>query len=294
MTAIDVFRLRILRHMASLPSFANSWVTWQTHLDSICPPLNPTPIQIFQIGEHLSNIFRANVVVGRGQGAVSSGGTAWECLIEWYLNLIFWGTPVLVARRNNSFIPQFVRNSLAVTISNHSTNAESDIIAYSIPNVGAAVNLSLVQINQLISATPTQANLGVVQCKTNWNDNAQIPMLWDLIYNATGNNRVPNVSVGIHGASPLAFRHFSYAFSTVPTTSTNYTANSLAVLRVRNMTGGNYWGKQTFPGVASAMSEYFGRNFAAYFAQAGGVPAHIAAQQAVDPLFYERFRTITF
>ena len=27
--------------------------------------------------------------------------------------------------------------------------------------------------------------IGVIQCKTNWNDNAQIPMLWDMIYSNT-------------------------------------------------------------------------------------------------------------
>ena len=43
-----------------------------------------------------------------------------------------------------------------------------------------------------------------LQCKTNWNDNAQIPMLWDLIYNAQG-FKISNISVEIKGISLNSF-----------------------------------------------------------------------------------------
>ena len=49
-----------------------------------------------------------------------------------------------------------------------------------------------------------------LQCKTNWNDNAQVPMLWDIIYSS--NEKLNNISVGINGVSPhsltLLVMHF--------------------------------------------------------------------------------------
>ena len=30
----------------------------------------------------------------------------------------------------------------------------------------------------------TSLEIHIIQCKTNWNDNAQIPMLWDMVYSA--------------------------------------------------------------------------------------------------------------
>ena len=40
--------------------------------------------------------------------------------------------------------------------------------------------------------------IGIIECKTNWKDNAQIPMLWDVIYSANGwEGR--NITVGKEG-----------------------------------------------------------------------------------------------
>jgi hypothetical protein len=293
MNAIDEFRMKIMAKTASVNSFSKSWSIWQPTVDAMISP-QPTAEQVFNLGNYLSAIFQSNEVSGRGQSAVSTGGTAWECLVVWYLNLVFFGTNVIAARRNISHIPEGILNALSVTIANHSTNSESDIIVFSIPDAGNLKNLTLNEINELISSNQKQSELSVVQCKTNWNDNSQIPMLWDLIYNSTGQNRVANVSVGINGVSPMSFKRFSYAFMTVPTQkeSKPYKPNAVAVLRVKSLTGGNYWGKATTPSIASSINEYFGRNFGEAFH--GGVKSHIANQLSVDSRYYERFREINF
>ena len=183
MNPIDEFRLQILSQVASVKSLKNSWPNFSYELDKLITS-NPNENQIFLIGEHLSAIFRANSAPGRSQSLVSGGGAAWECLVTWYLNLVFWGTDLVATRQNKKFIPQVLFDAFSVTIANFKTNTESDIVVYSIPNVGKLSKLKLKDINELISSDIQNVDTSIVQCKTNWNDNAQIPMLWDLIYNS--------------------------------------------------------------------------------------------------------------
>lgn len=292
MNSLDLFRLKMLSQMSKIASFRNSWPIFKPTVDALCNPAAPTARSIFELGNNLSSIFQSNAVGGRSQSSLSGEGTAWECLVVWYLNLIFWGTDVIAVKPNKKFIPTIVLDSLSVSISNHSTNSESDIIIFSVPNMDTRSELKLKDINDLISASVLSTDLAVVQCKTNWNDNAQIPMLWDLIYNAQGTNRVQGVRVGKRGTGPISFRSFSYAFVTVPTQRKPITPESLAVLRVKNLTGGNYWGKASQANIASSLSEFPGRNFAHVFS--GGVQTHINTQLNADQRYFKRFSCLDF
>ena len=102
--------------------------------------------------------------------------------------------------------------------------------------------------------------VGVIQCKTNWNDNAQIPMLWGIVYSSSGFTR-HNISIGREGFSMKDLSRFTYSFVTVPTNNSEYKANSVAVKRVINLSGGNYWGKPSQSGVSNSIKEIFNRNF---------------------------------
>jgi len=290
MRVVDKFRVEVLERLSSIPTFRDSWGQFSNQIDSLITA-NPNANQIFSLGEHLSTIFKSNSVVGRSQSSVSGGGATWECLVTWYLNLVFWGTDVIVTKQNVRSVPQVISESLSVTIANHQTNTESDIVIYSVPSVGKLNELSLSDIDNLIRSNIQDVELAVVQCKTNWNDNAQIPMLWDLIYNSN-TFRIPNVFVGINGVSPSSFKTFAYAFVTVPTTRGELTASKLAVLRVKNLTGGNFWGKPTNQGVALCINNFFGRNFVNHFI--GGVQTHIANQIQIDSDYYRRFRNLDF
>ena len=286
-----MFRIEVLSRLSEIPSLRDSWSQFSSSIDAIVGS-KPNANQIFLLGEHLSTIFQSNSDSGRTQSQVSGGGAAWECLVTWYLNLIFWGTDVIVTKQNRNSVPQVITESLCVTIANHQTNTESDIVIYSIPNTDNLAELNLDDIDELIRADIKNVDLAVVQCKTNWNDNAQIPMLWDLIYNST-NFRIPNVFVGINGVKPTSFKKFTYSFVTVPTTTrTRFTSTNLAVLRVNSLTGGNYWGKPTQQGVALCINNFFGRNFGNYFN--GGVQTHITNQINLDSNYYKRFRNLSF
>jgi hypothetical protein len=290
MRTVDKFRLDILNQVAGVKSLSDSWGKFGAQIDSAIG-LNPNAHQIFSLGENLSSIFTSNSVAGRSQSKLAGGGAAWECLVTWYLNLIFWGTDVVATRQNKKFIPQVFYDAFGVSIANFKTNTESDIVVYSIPDIDNLQKLKLTDINELIASNIKNVDTSIVQCKTNWNDNAQIPMLWDLIYNSN-NFRIPNVSVGTNGVSPTSFRHFSYAFFTVPTTKKPITPSKVQVLRVANLTGGNYWGKPTEKGVALSINNFFGRNFANHFI--GAVQTHITNQIKIDPDYYKRFRELNF
>lgn len=263
MSSIDEFRLHMLRHISKLESFKNSWPFWEPlilgHLGS-----KPTAQGIYELGEKLEEIFKGNVVTGRDNSALSKGGTAWECLICWYMNLVLFGTDVVVVKPHSNFMPKTLSDALAISISNIKTNTESDLVAFNVPSLRNGALYHLKSIDTVISNNPLDTEVSVIQCKTNWNDNAQIPMLWDLIY-SSNSFRMANISVGNNGINPTSFKRFTYSFVTVPTSRGPFSPTSLAVLRVKNLSGGNYWGRKSKSGVARSVSEFFTTNFANYF-----------------------------
>ena len=57
--------------------------------------------------------------------------------------------------------------------------------------------MNIEKINDFITFNFDKIEINVIQCKTNWNDNAQIPMLWDMIYKVKyfDNNNIRRVIV---------------------------------------------------------------------------------------------------
>jgi lipoprotein-anchoring transpeptidase ErfK/SrfK len=287
---VDIFRLRMLRHISELDSFANSWSSWKPEITGHLGT-SPSAQDVFDLGDHLSEVFRSNAVVGRDNAAVSQGGVAWECLVCWYLNLVLWGTDTIAIRPHANFLPSVVKDALTVSIQNVQTNTESDLVVLSIPGSKSHANLDLNGIDMILRTSAGQVAISVVQCKTNWNDNSQIPMLWDLIYNSSS-FRVPNVSIGRDGVSPTSFKTFSYAFVTVPTSRGDFTPTKLPALRVRGLTGGNYWGHPSKAGVARSIKEFFTANFATSFQ--GTIQNHIASSLLKDPAALTAFLDLQF
>lgn len=279
-----------MKHLISVGSMKKSWPIWQPIIHNHLTQPDPTQA-IFDLGDKLSDVFKLNSTGVRTQSAVSGGGAAWECVVTWYLNFIFFGTDIIATRQKKDFVPSVISDALTVTISNHQTNTESDIVIYKVPNASEMQAPSLKEIDRLIRKYPKLTDVGVVQCKTNWNDNAQIPMLWDLIYNASS-FKIPNVSIGSKGMSPSSFNAFSYAFMTVPTVQKDPTSKSLAALRVNNLTGGNFWGKANKPGVALSINEYFTKNFSKEFN--GGVVNHLRNSVMLNPKQIFAFTNLDF
>ena len=273
---IECARQRSIQQLFNINSFSSFWSEWKriiNHLLSDTPKAN----QIYNLGDHLRDIFRTTRQSGRSQNSIVSGGVCWEALICWYLNLCLVNRRTFVIKHHKDLIPDCIKNAITVNYGNFQSNTESDLIAITFPDKEEyccdklAINDTRPQeyqflsvLNALSARDFADLEIHIIQCKTNWNDNAQIPMLWDAIYSATKFRN--NITVGANGYSIHDCSRFSYSFVTVPSNllkknnRDTYTPTSTAVLRVRNLSGGNYWGIQSKSGVASSVKEILERN----------------------------------
>jgi len=280
-TLPDYFRKIAIENLFQTNTFKNCWQTWRQGIQQLLGE-NYTENEILNIADHLSVIFQSTGSSGRGQGELSAGGTAWESLICWYINLCTAGSRV-VALKKMSLVPKPIQDAITVNYGNFACNTESDITVIVFPDL-PEYNIDIEQIH-LLNQNNTQISplikgklntklsdflverdfnrfeIGIIQSKTNWNDNAQIPMLWDMIYSA-GGFRGRNITIGRNGYSIQAAQSFTYSFVTVPSNqNTTYKPESVSVKRVTNLSGGNYWGKPTRQNVAKSLKEIFTNNF---------------------------------
>ena len=94
----------------------------------------PTANDIFSIGDHLRDIFKTTGQAGRSQSDVSAGGTVWEALVCWYLNLCLLGRRTFVLKHNRELIPNPIYKAITVNYGTFRSNTESDLIAITFPD----------------------------------------------------------------------------------------------------------------------------------------------------------------
>lgn len=273
---LEAYRKAAVESAMSTGSAIKSFPHWSKSISNIFAGRLSGRV-IFDMGDHLRDIFQSssqgNLRVGEAtNSSVSAGGAAWESLVCWYLNLCLIGSNVVVIKSNKALLPRFVTDAIAVKYNNFKSNTEADLIYIGFPEVGdwpaKGVNeLFSSYFDRILSSAYAMKDIGIgiIQTKTNWNDNAQIPMLWDMVYSAKGFGR--NVTVGSKGRSIGSFASFTYSFVTVPSQKdidSIYKVTSTAVNRVRNISGGNYWGLPTKDGVADSLNEFIGRNLSDY------------------------------
>lgn len=102
-----------------------------------------------------------------------------------------------------SLVPEPIRDAITVNFGSFSCNTESDITVIVFPdninyNTEVESSLKINELNSLVSSNFNDFEIGIIQCKTNWNDNSQIPMLWDMIY-SSGGFRGRNIKIGKNG-----------------------------------------------------------------------------------------------
>ncbi|WP_227823424.1 hypothetical protein [Clostridioides sp. ZZV14-6345] len=279
MNIIEYIRKESVNSVFAMGAFRNSWTVWSSLIMDELDMNDPSTI--FNLGDKLSNIFRSTAS-GREQSDVSGGGYSWEGLVCWYLNLCLIGTRTVVIKPLKSLIPNPISNAITVTYDNFKSNTESDLIALTFPDDPKFVS-DLSTLDNLVTNIPifkrggsvnyndlidyltdthfNSINICVIQCKTNWKDNAQIPMLWDMIY--SGQSFARGISVGVNGYS-ISPQRFTYAFVTVPSNAGDkFKPTTTCVQRVRNLSGGNYWGFPTLPYVSKSIKEIITTNFLA-------------------------------
>ena len=272
MNIIEVLRRNSLESIFSTNTVQGCWPIWSEAIKELLGE-NPRAEDLLNLGNHLSAIFTSTGGTGRGQGEVSAGGTAWESLVAWYVNLCTAGTRA-VAIKKMSLVPSPIQDAITVNYGNFSCNTESDITVIIFPDkpvftesaasqglLNGKGQIDYAALNQAVADCFSDFSIGIIQCKTNWNDNAQVPMLWDMIYSA-GGFRNRNITIGRNSFSIQKCAYFSYSFITVPSNvRTVYKANSVAVKRVTNLSGGNYWGKESKEHVARSIKEIFANNY---------------------------------
>lgn len=272
MNIIEYLRKLSVENLFKMDKFSQCFPIWTPEIKKIITN-TPSHTTLINIGDDLKKIFNLTKKAGRSQSDVSGGGSSWEGLVCWYMNLCLIGSRTVVIKHAKDLIPKCIADAITVNYGSFVSNTESDLIAITFPNEEdftkditelfekGKFNFTS-ELNSLCEKSFEKLQVGVIQCKTNWNDNAQIPMLWEIVYSSSGfENR--NITIGRNGFTMKEFDKFSYSFVTVPTNSNEYKATNVSVKRVYNLSGGNYLGQPSKSGVASSIKEIFNRNFSA-------------------------------
>jgi hypothetical protein len=262
---IESHRRQAIESVLSTGTMVKVWPVWQAELRRLSNDFSDSSA-VFRLGNHLSDVFKMTSTQQRGQSDLSSAGAAWECLICWYLNLVFSGSRAVAIKQKQSLVPSCVSDATTVMYGSNRTNTESDLVVLIYPDALQLpeTEFAVTEADALLRKNISRAVIGIIQCKTNWNDNAQIPMLWDIVYRAQ-EFRDKGIKVGQNGVKVHDFAQFSYSFVTVPTTGKPIKPSSMAAKRVSNLSGGNYWGRPSENGVALSLCEIFDRNFRTAF-----------------------------
>lgn len=260
---VDLARKQVVTDVLATNVVRQSMQVWQPRLRELVGQ-RPTATSILALGDNLSSIFASTGQGGRGQSDVSGGGAAWEGLVCYYLNLALIGTNTIVFKKRSQ-VPVTLQKALTISYGTVPANTESDMVAVTLPEAEPWLDMPLAHRETPMQRLGTVAekrfrdvSVTVVQCKTNWNDNAQIPMLWDMIYHTESFASHRRITRGVDNHTLDDLRSFAYAFVTVPTNRLElYKPNSLAVRRVQALSGGNYWGRQTQAGISKSVREIF-------------------------------------
>lgn len=263
---IEQLRQKAVENILSLSSMQKGWEARRRFMLGVTgnPPEGRL---VLDLGDRMSDVFRLSTIRGRTQGGLSSSGIVWEGLVCWYCNLCLIGSRAVVIKATHDVTPQPLRKAAAVQIDNIETASEADLMAITFPDKREYTEMTerlqgglLKRLNSLAEDHFEEYRLNIIQCKTNWNDSAQIPMLWDMVYN-DANFSDTRVHVGSDGHSLKELKSFKYSFVTVPTGKYRFTPKSVAVARVSKLSGGNYWGREGVTGVASSIKQSIDRNF---------------------------------
>jgi len=296
---LDEFRLETLGRSADIGSVEASWPHWRLDLARAVGP-RPTAATVWSLGEVLRNAFMSVPKAGRSQAEVSRSGYAFQFLVSWYLNLMLWGTEVVVVVCNDDTLPSSLQDTVAVRMGTTMSKSETDLMAFSVPGGSDWRQGPLGTVSQVDARLRNRfkdVSAVVLQTKTNWADNAQVPMLWDLIYDVE-RFASKNVEVGVGGFTPRSLKKFRYAFATVPTGSApeKRKASGVNVKRVQQLSGHNFWCAKTVPDVALCINEFPGVNFQDEIAltSAGHLQGHMQQSLEDRPGLVESFLGLDF
>lgn len=261
--SVEAYREEALRRVFSMPVFEKGWPIWRAEIARLTKDLQDDEA-IYRLGGNLRGIFRKTAKKkedknkGRDQNVLASGGAAWEGLVCWYLNLVLTHTPAAVGKHSKSLIPKPVLDAISINYNNKPTNSESDLIGVTFPSeMDAHVDgFDHRAISDFVGRNMGKTSVHIIQCKTSWNDSAQNPMLWDLVYRAKGFN-AQGISIGNDARDIDDLKRFTYSFVALPSQNKPFKADGMPVRRVAALSGKNFWGLPSQECVAWSIGEMF-------------------------------------
>lgn len=272
-----------MENLFTKDSFEKSFKCWSAQIEKLAPA--HTTRERLDLGDHLHEIFNQTAPPEgeekRSQSSVSKGGKNWEALVCWYLNICTVGRNTVVVPPIKDLLPQPILDAVTIQIGAFSFSQEPDLVALSFPNLseyqidkeeicindthGKRVLTTSQQekyplmsvMNALVARDFGEIGVHIIQCKTNWKDNAQAPMLWDAVYHMKNNTDSPlNLTVGKNNYSVQHAKANTYSFVTVPTGNMNdLKPTSAPVVRLSHLSGCVYWGNKSQEGIASSIKE---------------------------------------
>lgn len=259
---VEKIRKDVILDMFKIPTFAHAWSAWKTQIVQAIGDFSD-PSRVINLGDHLKEIFGSTSENNRSQSQISSGGKAWECLVCWYMNLCLIGSRAVVLIPKKALVPEPLMHAISVNYGSFKSNSESDLLVLIFPkDFDLPIDIDVGDksaIDSEIGKHFSKFGVGIIQCKTNWNDSAQIPMLWDMVYSSEGfGERGITIGSSLYSITDIA--EFFYAFITVPTSKGPFKPQGTNVMRVRGLSGGNYWGQASSQSVAHSIKEIFGIN----------------------------------
>ena len=197
----------------------------------------------------------------------STSGVLWESLLVWYCNLCMVGTRLVVIRKNKVLVPSQFLDAITTNYGIQKEDSEADLIALTFPNnadfTSAVDKISKKSLEKLADKHFKDFELGIVSCKTPWNDFSVIPQYWNLIYRLTKDYPdALDVQIGVNNRNITDFKKFFYAFATLPSQNPEIIKSTgLPVVRLKKLSGGNFWGLPSKKDIAKSMKEIFKKNF---------------------------------
>ena len=263
---IEQLRNDAVSKLFTTPSMEKAWEKWHPFITNLIGS-PPQADKIFDLGDHLRDImFSAyekidTPTLSETQSMKSRSGVLWESLLVWYCNLCLIGTRSVVIKKSKSLVPSQFLDAITADYGTQQEDSEADVLTLTFPD---GVDLTSFQtLEKLVGEHFKDFELGVISCKTPWNDFSVIPQHWNMVYNLAINNPdALEMKIGINDWDVTVLKKFFYAFATLPSQKPEIIkSTSLPVVRLKKLSGGNFWGLSSKKDIAKSMKEIFKKNF---------------------------------
>ena len=264
---IEQLRNDAVSKLFTTPSMKKAWEEWHPLIINLIES-PPQADKIFDLGDHLREIMFSsyqeieNPTQSEIQSMKSTSGVLWESLLAWYCNLCLIGTRSVVIKKSKILVPSQFLDAITADYGTQQEDSEADLIALTFPN--KVDFISFPTLKKLVDEHFKDFELGVISCKTPWNDFSVIPQHWNMVYNLAINNPdALEMKIGINGCDITVLKKFFYAFATLPSQKdlSKFTPDVLPVIRTKKLSGGVFWGLPSKENVAQSMKEIFKKNF---------------------------------